>query len=440
MMLPTQQTMAEIVCSAVAGEAARRLSSFLPGSGEDGDPESHDDRAERLELAVLKLDTVVAVSDEWQITQPPLLLWKAKLRRVAREGKALLRARKKHRRRSGGGAGGAASVLRRLARHLAVPFRYAAVGEGLVGVATVRRFERLAGGADDFLRLVERGGRPKSPMPTCLPAIVRSLRAGKAVELSLRMGPHTAVILLQPWWLDDDDGHGHGGEADDDHAKKACLWMSFEHDLALEKNLKLITVFHLSDHVDVTRIVMDSVQLLPPQFVSDRSAMEELLTEMASYGRNPPHPSELYMRFVRTIQGTHRYGFEIGTRGGKCSSRGGLGFLPGPILLVSAQCYIMPAEKLSGHPLELVWHASPRYLPKKLSEQHETVEQPEMVGEALLPKVTKGGFYREEEEEGAFSHERQWWCPRSSTRLSMAPVLSPPTTLKEWCARQKQGH
>jgi hypothetical protein len=80
--------MAEIVGSAVACEAVSRVSSFL--SGDKTSHESVEDKAERLEMAVLKIRSVVAVSDDLHISHLPLLLWKAKLKRIAEEGDDLL--------------------------------------------------------------------------------------------------------------------------------------------------------------------------------------------------------------------------------------------------------------------------------------------------------------------------------------------------------------
>jgi hypothetical protein len=87
--------MAGIVGSAIAGEAVRRLSSVL--SGEDGrDRETTEIKVERLEMAVLKLETVVTMSEDWQITHAPLLRWKAKLKRVLKEGKRILRSNRRN--------------------------------------------------------------------------------------------------------------------------------------------------------------------------------------------------------------------------------------------------------------------------------------------------------------------------------------------------------
>lgn len=46
-------------------------------------------------MAVLKIQSIVAVSEDLQITHLPLLQWKAKLKRVAVEGDSLLHVHKK---------------------------------------------------------------------------------------------------------------------------------------------------------------------------------------------------------------------------------------------------------------------------------------------------------------------------------------------------------
>ncbi|CAL4899370.1 unnamed protein product [Urochloa decumbens] len=408
--------MADIVFSTIAGEAARKLLSSLL-SGENGAWESHEDRVDRLEVAVLKLQTIVAVSEDLQITHRPLLHWKAKLKRVAKEGKGVLRSQKeifKNKRSS--------SIwqdMSRVAKRFA-PFVY---GDEDLSVATVRRFERFADCADDFIKFIERSGRPIKSV-AFLPALALFLMAGKSLEISLRIrSGGTAVILLQPWWLGE---HGEGND------KIACLWISYDHDVAWENGLKMMAAFYLSESLDVMRIAMNCIDLLPPQFCTARASLKEIVAEMALHGRQSPAPSTLYTRFVRGIQNSHRYGFapkpDI-----KCSSER-LQVLD-PILLVCAHFYMMPIEKSNRVPLELVWHTSRSYIPKKLSEHHEMVDMQHM-DEDLIPRITNGFF----DEEGAFDRERQWWCPQSSTRLQVAPQLSPPRTLPQWCATQKQQH
>src|SRR6185312_14633739 len=72
-----------------------RISSIL--SGDKASRESAEGKAERFEMAVLKIRSVVAVSEDLHIFHPPLLQWKAKLKRVIEEGDDLLHAQHKKR-------------------------------------------------------------------------------------------------------------------------------------------------------------------------------------------------------------------------------------------------------------------------------------------------------------------------------------------------------
>ncbi|KAI4970231.1 hypothetical protein ZWY2020_001145 [Hordeum vulgare] len=83
--------MAEIFGSAVASESVSRIFSIL-SSGNSRVDGGAEDNAERLEFAVLKIHSVVAVSQDWLILHQPLLDWKARLKRVGEEGDAILRA------------------------------------------------------------------------------------------------------------------------------------------------------------------------------------------------------------------------------------------------------------------------------------------------------------------------------------------------------------
>uniref|UniRef100_M8B6E3 Rx N-terminal domain-containing protein n=1 Tax=Aegilops tauschii TaxID=37682 RepID=M8B6E3_AEGTA len=338
--------MADTVCSAVAGEAVQRLSLLLSGEGETGEM-----KVDRVEMAVLKLETIIAMSEDWQVTHTPLLRWKAKLKRVIKEGKGIIRSNKRN---TGTleelGMARSSSFPRRVARAAKrfMPFsRGTAPGDDLTDSA-VRRFERIADGADGFFELVRCGGRPKTLM--FLPSFARSLASGEAAELSLRMEGGTAL---------------RGG--DGTTAAAACLWMSYEHDVAWEKNFKMMAAFRVSESLDTTRVAASCVELLPPQFGAAREAMKDLLAEMAVHGRNSPAPSAI----------------------------------------------------------------SPIYLPKKLSEQHEHVE-PEQIRAGLLPTTADGLSYHDEAG-GSFERGRQWWCPHSSTRLSVVPVSSPPKSVVQWC-------
>jgi hypothetical protein len=161
----------------------------------------------------------------------------------------------------------------------------------------VKRFEKIADGADDFFQFVRcGGGRPRIMM--FLPSFARSLAAGEATELSLRMEGGTAVMLLRSRWVKIGGGGGDGGTQ-----AVASLWMSYEHDLAWERNFKVIAAFRTSMAADVTRVAANCDVLLPPHFGSFcAAAMLELVAGMVSQRGNSPAASAMYGSFVRTVQ------------------------------------------------------------------------------------------------------------------------------------------
>jgi hypothetical protein len=178
-----------------------------------------------------------------------------------------------------------------------MPFSSGSTPEGKDDLtdSTVRRFERIADGADDFLEFVRcGGGRPKILM--FVPSFARSLSAGETTELSLRMEGGTAVMLLQPWWFEIGGGACGGKQA------TAFVTMSYEHDLAWERSFKVMAAFRMSKAVDVMRVAGNCVVLLPPQFgTSCVAAMKELVDGMASHGRNSRAASAMYISFVPTV-------------------------------------------------------------------------------------------------------------------------------------------
>ncbi|EMS54040.1 hypothetical protein TRIUR3_20991 [Triticum urartu] len=277
--------MAEILGSAVASESVSRIFSILSGnSREDGGAE---DNAERLEFAVLKIHSVVAVAEDWRILHQPLLDWKARLKRVAEEGDGILRA---HRRRSAererdeGVARKAVPVHKRVTRAAArfLPFRRGKDDDGDPGEATVRRFERLAHVADEFFRYVQLGGRPKS-LTVSMEVPAEPLLAGKTLEFSLRNGSRDALLLLHPC-----DGNG-----------EVVLFLSCDDSAAWEKNVKLCVVFQLLERTDILDIVMSSLQLLPPQFGAACATAREFVREARAQETSYASASSMSMRLGR---------------------------------------------------------------------------------------------------------------------------------------------
>ena len=282
--------MAAILGSAVASESVSRIFSIISGnSGEDGGAE---DNAERLKFAVLKIHSVVAVSEDWRILHQPLLDWKARLKRVAKEGDGILRAhtrRSAERKRGDGVARKAVPVHKRVARAATrfLPFRRGKDDDGDPSDATVRRFERLARVADEFFRYVQLGGRPKS-LTASMEVPAEPLLAGKTLEFSLRSGSRDALLLLHPC------------------NREIVLFLSCDDSAAWERNVKLCVVFRLLEHTDVLDIVMSSLQLLPPQFGAACATAREFVREARAQETSYTSASSMSMRCVSSAWRCHR--------------------------------------------------------------------------------------------------------------------------------------
>ena len=75
--------MAGMVSSAIVGETVNRIMSSVTGKDEEKSKEK--ENIERLEMAHIKMEAVLQVSERWQITEVPLLRWRSKLKRAAQE-------------------------------------------------------------------------------------------------------------------------------------------------------------------------------------------------------------------------------------------------------------------------------------------------------------------------------------------------------------------
>ncbi|CAM0879691.1 unnamed protein product [Alopecurus aequalis] len=412
--------MAEILGSAVASESVSRIFSIM-----SGDPREHgsgEDNAERLEFAVLKIHSVVAVSEDWQILHQPLLNWKARLKRVAKEGDGILRAYKRRsmeRRRNEATTTRLQAVHRRVARAAKrfMPFGSCPSEEDdaeQISHATVRRFERLAGVGDEFFRYVQFGGRPRSLITVSSFSVPSEpLLAGKTLEFSLSYGSKQAILLLHPWDRDGDAGN----------PKEILLFLSYEDNTTWDKNLKLYVVFQLLEHADILDIVMSSLEsILPPQLrharVTTREFTKELLTRGTSYSVNPSSLSTWCIHAARRCK-------IISTGKGRSVAASDRTQLCLPIIRVHAICFTLLPKGLSHTtpdddlPVKLRCHIAPDLVPEKHYSEHYSQIEPETMQDLFL-KARNGG-------EPAC--KGNWWCPRTSTYLSVEPKFStaPPT-------------
>jgi hypothetical protein len=276
--------------------------------------------------------------------------------------------------------------------------------------ATVGRFERLAGVADEFFRYVRFGGRPRSLiMVSSFKVPTQPLLAGKTLEFSLRNGRNCkdALLLLHPWDRDGDAGS----------PKEILLFLSYEDNTTWEKNLKLSVMFQLHEGTDILDIVMSSLELLPPQFgaacVTAREFARESLTQETSYSINPSSISLWCIRTARICNhgSTDK---ESAATGGRPSQ------LPLPIIRVDAIYFTLPPNAPDDNlPLRLVCHVAPHLVPNCYSDHYDQIELETL--QELLPKVSNEG-----------GRKGNWWCPPASTYFLVEPEVSvPPPTLQQ---------
>ncbi|AQL06161.1 uncharacterized protein [Zea mays] len=169
--------MAEMVGSVVVGEVVNRTFSFLI-SKHSRERLSTREGVERLEMAHIKMEAALELSSRWQHhatdADASLLRWRRKLRRAADECDAALhRWKLRELQEEDARERLARAPLPRRVAHAVLCFLSAllllARARGGGGdddacshaCAAVRRFERLASGAAEFLRCVEFGSAPR---------------------------------------------------------------------------------------------------------------------------------------------------------------------------------------------------------------------------------------------------------------------------------------
>lgn len=154
----------------MVGEVVSRTSSFLLGR-RHRERLSTREGIERLEMAHIKMEAALEASGRWRATDASLLRWRRKLRRAADECDAALhRWKLRELQEEEARERLARARLPRRVAHAVLRFvaalrmlaRGGGSGSGSDDArAAVQRFERLAGGAAEFLRYVGMGSAPR---------------------------------------------------------------------------------------------------------------------------------------------------------------------------------------------------------------------------------------------------------------------------------------
>ncbi|WVZ61675.1 hypothetical protein U9M48_011512 [Paspalum notatum var. saurae] len=254
-----------MVSSVIVQETISQIVSGLANRHEGKDDSKVNENIETLEMAHIKLEAALEISEKWQITDASLLRWRKKLKRAAEECDDTLQ-KCKHRileeeqmeqevRNS--------SFSKRIA-HATKSFISSAFGhDNHLSRSTVRRFEWFADGASDFLRFVELGCTPHCHMP--FNPITKNLFTGKRLQHKIDQGNEGAFFLL---WLPFKTA---------EHGMEATLFFIQKNGNAPENNFYFSIMLQLSESTDIVGIAFKCLQLFTPLY---KSKVENIRTKL----------------------------------------------------------------------------------------------------------------------------------------------------------------
>jgi hypothetical protein len=175
--------MAEIVTSTVVQEIVSQVLSDLVQKYEEKEESNVNRNLERLEMAHIKLEVALEISEKWQITDASLLPWRRKLKRAAQEcdetlHKCKLRILQDEQMEQ---EVRSASIAKRIV-HATKSFVSSVLScsNNELSRSITQRFEWYADGANEFLRFIKFGGTPRCHMP--FHSLVKNLFAGKKLH------------------------------------------------------------------------------------------------------------------------------------------------------------------------------------------------------------------------------------------------------------------
>ncbi|PUZ44630.1 hypothetical protein GQ55_8G121500 [Panicum hallii var. hallii] len=223
-------------------------------------------------MVCIKLDATIETSEKWQITDVALLRWRKKRKRVALECDDSLRRCKQRSLEDKETREKLRQSYPRRVAHTTKSFISSLVGhknEGEpISKAAVQRFERLAHGADEFLRFVELRGTPRRYM--FFDPLDEQLFAGKYVQyqmLQQHQGSIRNCFSIRPMSFEE-------------RGLEAMLAFIHEDGEAPKKNFRLGLMLRLSESTDVIGITVKCLQLLMPHFNSITEVVIGELTQL----------------------------------------------------------------------------------------------------------------------------------------------------------------
>ncbi|KQK11480.1 uncharacterized protein LOC104582950 [Brachypodium distachyon] len=264
--------MADMVGSAIVGEAVGRIFSRITNSkGQDKTDEATGVGLERLEMARIKMEAALETSNRWQITDTSLLHWRKKLKRAAQDCEDATRRCRQHSQEE--------DERKQMAMQSSFPRRIAHTTKAIISsflsrnndhcsynISDVRRFERFADGATEFMRFVQLGGTPRHPL--FFDPLVGHIFAGKFIRymvLHPRGGYH--CFAIQP-------------VVSEERGLEVTLYFLYEDCKVFENSFTLGLMMRISESTDIIGTTVKCLGLVTPHFKSTADIVIKEITQL----------------------------------------------------------------------------------------------------------------------------------------------------------------
>ncbi|XP_066393723.1 uncharacterized protein [Miscanthus floridulus] len=246
--------MVEMVSSVVIQESLSQILSGLAKKYEDKKETNGIRNIERLEMAHIRLEAALEMSNKWQITDTSMLRWQKKLKRAAQECDEKLHKCKQrileeeHMEQEVKNS----SIPKRIG-HATKSFVFSIFNRNNVELnpSVVKRFEWYADGASEFLRFIELGGTPLCHVMPYGP-LIKNLFAGKEIHHKIVRGSQQPLCQL---WLIPFSTAEQGTEV---------VLIFIKKDGTIEGNIFFSMIVQLSESTNIVGIAVRSLQLFAP--------------------------------------------------------------------------------------------------------------------------------------------------------------------------------
>ncbi|KAL5215223.1 hypothetical protein ABZP36_004375 [Zizania latifolia] len=286
--------MAEMVRSAIVGEAVSRIFSGIISKHEDNS--GGGGKVERLEMAHIKMEAAIEISNKWQITDTPLLRWQKRLKRASQECEDMLhRCNKRALEDKEIEEQVKQSSFPRRVAHATKSFAFSFIGHNngdYTSSNVVQRFERIADGANDFLRFVQLGGKPRQHL--FFDPLIAHLFAGKSLRYQMwHHGCRYHHFAIRPTNFDE-------------RGLEAMLVFIYEDCKVLKNSFRLAFMLRLSESTDIMGITVKCLQLVTPHYRSTAEVVIKELTQLPTqdFSWLPPYDAYGGMEHWNNVHST----------------------------------------------------------------------------------------------------------------------------------------